>query len=206
MKNIIILITTILIALPFTGCNKTINNEKLCINANTFKDRIHEAKQYCKHEGINQKFCILIDMSIHSGKDRMFVYSFEKGEIIDSALCSHGCGNAPWGGDETKTDPIFSNVADSHSSSLGKYLIKNRGGSSFGIGVNYRLHGLETTNSNANKRDIVLHSWKHVSDTPVYPNGTPEGWGCPAVSNDMMRILDKKLQSTSKPVLLWIFN
>lgn len=206
MKNLIILITTILIAVSFTVCNKTINNEKLYLKVNTFKDIIYEASQYCKHEGINQEFCILIDMSIHSGKDRMFVYSFEKGEIVDSALCSHGCGDSPWGTDGTKTSPIFSNTKESHLSSLGKYKIGNRGYSSFGIGVNYRLHGLEPTNSNVNERNIVLHSWKHVSDTPVYPKGTPEGWGCPAVSNDMMRILDKKLQSTSKPVLLWVFN
>jgi hypothetical protein len=207
LKKMRLLFLILLFPIAILVIKNTSLDEKPTISGSLSQtEKAKEALEYCQVQGFNTDFCILIDMSIHSGKDRMFVYSFEKGEIVDSALCSHGCGNAPWGRDETKTDPIFSNVEDSHSSSLGKYLIKNRGGSSFGIGVNYRLHGLETTNSNANKRDIVLHSWKHVSDTPVYPNGTPEGWGCPAVSNDMMKILDKKLKATSKPVLLWVFN
>ncbi len=51
---------------------------------------------------------------------------------------------------------------------------------------------------NAYRRLIVLHSWESDSNIPIYPNGTPEGWGCPAVSNDMMKILDKKLKATLK--------
>jgi hypothetical protein len=68
------------------------------------------------------------------------------------------------------------------------------------------LHGLESTNNNAVKRQIVLHSWSDVADKEVYPHGTPEGWGCPAVGNNFMKILDGKLKQTEQPVLLWIFN
>jgi hypothetical protein len=169
-------------------------------------EKVKEALEYCENKGFNTDFCILADMRIHSGKNRLFIWDFKNNSIYKSGLCSHGCGDSSYGKDETKTAPIFSNKPDSHLSSLGKYKIGKRGYSNWGININYKLHGLETTNKNAYERVIVLHSWKSVSNIPIYPSGTPEGWGCPAVSNDMMRILDEKLQSTSKPVLLWIFN
>ena len=75
-----------------------------------------------------------------------------------------------------------------------------------GIHVNYRLHGLESTNSNAFSREIVLHSWESVADLETYPKGTPEGWGCPAVSDNTMRTLDSLLQNSGENVLLWIYN
>ena len=73
-----------------------------------------------------------------------------------------------------------------------------------GIHVKYLLHGLESSNSIALRRDIVLHSWERVSDEEVYPDGTPEGWGCPAVSDNDMRLIDQKLKSLGKKVLMWV--
>ncbi|BDD00612.1 murein L,D-transpeptidase catalytic domain-containing protein [Persicobacter psychrovividus] len=126
-------------------------------------------------------------MSVHSGKYRLFVYDFNNDRIERSALVSHGCGESWWGADQSKTNPVFSNIPESHKSSLGKYKIGKRGWSNWGIHVNYRMHGLEKTNSNANRRDIVLHSWEQVLDQEPYPDGTAEGWGCPAVSNEVFR-------------------
>jgi len=91
-------------------------------------------------------------------------------------------------------------------SSLGKYRIGKRGYSNWGINVNYKLHGLEASNSNAYKRIIVLHSWKDIPNDEVYPRGCPEGWGCPAVSNDFMRKLDVLLKNSRKSVLMWVYN
>jgi len=67
------------------------------------------------------------------------------------------------------------------------------------------LDGKEQTNSNAIKRAIVLHSWEEVPNDEVYPNGTPEGWGCPAVSNESMIKIDSVLQKNKK-VLFWIIK
>jgi len=63
-----------------------------------------------------------------------------------------------------------------------------------GIKVKYLLVGKDSTNRNALKRTIVLHSWEAVSDNDIYSNGTLEGWGCPALSNNNMRKLDSMLQ------------
>jgi hypothetical protein len=170
------------------------------------KSKVAEALAFNKKNKLNQDFAILIDMKIHSGRNRFFVYDFKKNEILKSGLVSHGCCNSPWTGDESKEKPVFSNVGESHCSSLGKYKIGKRGWSSFGIHVNYKMHGLESSNSNALKRLIVLHSWDAVDDQETYPVGTPEGWGCPAISNDFMRYLDRKLKGTKIPVLLWVYR
>jgi hypothetical protein len=207
LKKMRLLFLILLLPIVILVIKNTFLDEKPIISRSLSQtEKAKEALEYCKNQGFNTDFCILADMGIHSGKNRMFIWDFKNDSINKSGLCSHGCGDSQYSGDETRTAAIFSNIPDSHLSSLGKYKIGKRGYSNWGINVNYKLHGLETTNKNAYERLIVLHSWESVSNIPIYPSGTPEGWGCPAVSNDMMKILDKKLKATSKPVLLWVFN
>ena len=170
------------------------------------KDHAATALAFAERRGMNTDFCIMVDMSIHSGLYRLFVWDYAKDTITLTGLCSHGCGRHAWGVDDTKEAPVFSNKPESHLSSLGKYKIGARGYSNWGISVNYKMHGLSPTNSNAYKRVIVLHSWESVPDEEPYPQGTPEGWGCPAVSNQTMRTLDEKLTNAKKPVLMWLYR
>ena len=147
-----------------------------------------------------------VDMSVFEKYGTVISYDFTKKEITNSMLVGHGCGKSPWSFDFSKEKPTFSNVDGSHCSSLGKYKIGERAWSDWGINVKYVLHGLEKTNNNAQSRYIVFHSWKKVSDTEIYPDGTPEGWGCPTISNNNMKIIDKLLKKSTKPVLMWMYN
>jgi hypothetical protein len=165
-----------------------------------------EAKSYCKAHKMNTSFCLLIDMSRHSGKKRFFVWDFKNDSVIHSFLVGHGCCDNPWSRDASKDCPSFSNEDGSHCSSLGKYSIGERAYSEWGIHVKYLLHGLEKSNSNALARMIVFHSWDAVSDEEIYPAGTSEGWGCPTISDNSMRIMDPMLQQSQKPVLMWIYR
>lgn len=165
-----------------------------------------EAAAFCTKKQLNTDYCFLLHMGRHSGYHRFFIWDLKNQTAIDSGLVSHGCGENSWGQDHSADHPSFSNTYDTHLSSLGKYTIGKRGYSQWGIHVNYLMHGLDSTNSNALGRAIVLHSWSQIPDTTVYPRGTPEGWGCPAVSNTFMEDLDERLKVTSKPVLMWIFN
>ncbi len=183
-----------------------LNNFSEVKTNNKLKSKASEALEFCKKNNLNTEYCFLIDMSIHSGKNRLFVYNFKNNSITHKGLCSHGCCDQPWGTDATKTNPTFSNTNNSHCSSLGKYKIGKRGYSNWGINVNYKLHGLEKSNSNAYSRIIVLHSWKMVPKKEIFPSGTPEGWGCPAVSNNLMKQLDKLLKKSKTPTLLWIYK
>ena len=162
-----------------------------------------EAAYYCKVNNLNQDKFILIDLGLHSGYKRFFVYDFKKKTISKSYMVSHGCGDNQWGRTSSKEKPQISNEFDSHCSSVGKYVVLDRGVSQWGIKVNYVLQGKDKTNSNARNRAIVLHSWDAISDNEVYPEGTPEGWGCPAVSNESMKEIDELLK-TNKKLLLWI--
>lgn len=164
-----------------------------------------EAFAYNNANGLNTDYCILVDMSIHSGKTRLFVWDLKKDTVILSGLCSHGCCKNQWGSDESKEDPTFSNVPDSHCSSKGKYKLGKRGYSNWGVNINYKMHGLENTNNNSEKREIVFHSWDMVSNNEVYPSGAPEGWGCPCISNELFLKIDPILKEQKTPVLFWIF-
>lgn len=165
-----------------------------------------EALKYCKNNNYDSNLCFLLDMGAHSGKKRFFVWDFIKRKAILSGLVSHGCCNNPWGTDKSKSNPVFSNSPESHCTSLGKYKIGNSFISEWGIKKGYQLIGLEKTNSNALRRQIVLHSWDDIPEKEPFPEGIPEGWGCPAVSNSFMKTLDSLIIDSEKPILLWIFR
>ncbi|SEW47347.1 L,D-transpeptidase catalytic domain [Chryseobacterium wanjuense] len=176
------------------------------INVNKAKSKAGEALKFCLSKGFNTDFCILIDMSVHSGVKRLLIWDFKNNSVSKKYLVGHGCGANPWSSDGSKNDPEFSNEDGSHLSSLGKYKLEGRGYSDWGINVKYLMHGLEKTNSNALKRFIVFHSWNLMSDDDVFPEGSPEGWGCPTISNNAMREIDPMLQNSKKPVLMWIYD
>jgi hypothetical protein len=92
-----------------------------------YSQYFQEAKQYCKNNNLNQDKFILIDLGLHSGLKRFFVYDFQQKEILKSYIVSHGCGNNQWGKTSSKENAPVSNEFDSHSSSLGKYVIADRG-------------------------------------------------------------------------------
>lgn len=171
----------------------------------TLSNKAEEALRYSKQNKMNTDFCILIDMRLHSGVKRFFIWNFKQKKSEGAFLVGHGCGNFTWSSDETKDEPQFSNINDSHLSSLGKYKIGERGYSSWGINVKYLMHGLEESNSNALSRVIVFHSWDLMSDDEVFPKGSPEGWGCPTVYNNAMKIIDERLKKAKEPVLMWIY-
>ena len=173
-------------------------------NYSDYKAYTLSAFEYCKKNNLNDDYFFLIDLSVHSGKKRFYVCDFSKENITDRYMVSHGCGSLFWSKDYSKENAEISNEAESHCSSVGKYVIGKKGVSNWGIKVNYQLLGMDKTNSNASKRSIVLHSWNDIKDFEVYPDGVPEGWGCPAVSNQSMKEIIKKIDASPKRTLLWI--
>ena len=194
---------TFLLAIVFISCKK--ETPKSEIKPKYYTSQIKVAKAYCKKNSLNQNKFILIDLDIHSGLKRFFIYDFKKEVIIKSYMVSHGCGDNMWSWTSSKEKAPISNKPDSHCSSIGKYVIGSRGVSQWGIKINYMLIGKDVTNSNAVKRAIVLHSWEKIQTEEVYPEGTPEGWGCPAVSNESMKEIDVLLKA-NKNMLMWVIK
>ena len=192
-----------LLAILFLSCQKETLKEE--IKPKEYAFYLKEAKTYCKKNSLNQNKFILIDLDIHSGLKRFFVYDLKSTKLSKSYMVSHGCGDHMWSRTSSKENAPSSNEPDSHCSSVGKYVISSRGVSQWGIKVNYLLIGKDKTNSNAVNRAIVLHSWEKISSEEVYPEGTPEGWGCPAVSNESMKEIDVLLKA-NKNMLMWIIK
>lgn len=165
--------------------------------------KIAEAFKFCKKNGYDTTTCFFVDMSIHSGKNRFFVWDFTTKKIKYQGLCCHGMGKG-----STTSTPVFSNESGSYCTSLGKYKIGIRSYSQWGIHVHYKMHGLESTNSNAYNRVVVLHSYYAVSEDEIYPFHLSMGWslGCPVVSDGMMTNLDALLKKKTKPTLMWIYK
>jgi len=197
------IIKIFLLAILFLSCKKEATKEE--IKLKDYTSYLKEAKVYCKKNNLNQNKFILIDLDLHSGLKRFFIYDFKNNSLTKSYMVSHGCGDHMWSWTSSKEDAPISNEPDSHCSSIGKYKIGSRGVSQWGIKVNYLLIGKDTTNSNALKRAIVLHSWEKITTEEIYPKGTPEGWGCPAVSNESMKEIDALLR-TNKNMLMWIIK
>lgn len=176
------------------------------INLDRTKEKAAECLKYCRQHGYNTRYCILVDMSLPSGVKRFMVWDFHQHNVIISGMVSHGCGVGPWSGVWSKDKPSFSNLDGSHCTALGKYQVNNRAYSAWGVHVKYYLNGLENSNNNALIRQIVFHSWQAVPENEVYPQGTPEGWGCPAISNNTMKIVDPLIRKQKRHLLLWIYD
>jgi L,D-transpeptidase-like protein len=171
-----------------------------------YTDYHAEAKKFCKENKFNENYYFLIDLSVHSGKNRFYVYDFKKSKITDKNLVTHGACDHFEENLMKYSKVKFSNTVDSHCSMKGKYKIGKRDYSSWGINVKYWLKGLEESNKNAEERVVVLHSWTKIANKEIFPNYSPLSWGCPAVSDLFMKKLDKKLKTAKKPVLLWIIE
>ena len=187
--------TILLLLISFTASSSSPDVKTM----ERLKDKAKLAKAYCIKNNMDLEVCILVDMQIHSGKKRLFLWDFKGDSILKSGVCSHGTCN------ET-TPSNFSNVPNSHCSSLGKYKLGKRVYSTFGVNYSYKLHGLESTNSKAYDRVIVFHSWDIIEEEEVYPNEIVESWGCPSISNQLMIEMDEILKNKKKSVLFWIYN
>ena len=163
------------------------------------KSKAEAAKTYLKaHSTYNQRYTILIDMHMNSGKKRLFVYDLDSMKVVSSGLVAHGSGSNT----EYRDSLVFSNVPNSYCTSIGKYKI----GTSYigNFGKSYKLHGLDATNNKAFERLVVLHRYSCVPDIEQ-PYEICNSLGCPMVSENYFLELDKYIAASSKPLLLEIF-
>ncbi|MEN2488813.1 murein L,D-transpeptidase catalytic domain-containing protein [Flavobacterium sp. B11] len=151
-----------------------------------------------KNPKYNDKIVFLIDMKIPSGKNRFFVYNLNTNKIIDKGLVAHGSGSET--GKEGKL--LFSNIPNSLSTSLGRYSIGNHYYGKFGKA--YRLYGLDETNNNAFKRDIVFHYYYDV------PYEEKDGYicnsyGCPMVNKKYFERIARLIDGSKSDILMSIY-
>ncbi len=133
----------------------------------------------------NSGLLTVIDYSLPSTERRLWVLDLKHGEVLFSELVAHGRGS----GDNYATR--FSNLNESHQSSLGLYL--TGGTYTGGNGYSLILKGLdEGVNDRAEARHIVMHGAWYVSAEQVRKQGRlGRSWGCPALSQETApRVID----------------
>ena len=133
----------------------------------------------------------VIDYSMPSSRERLWVFDMKTGELLYEELVAHGQGT----GADVATK--FSNTDESHQTSLGlfvtdtTYVGKN--------GYSLRLDGLDRGyNDRARDRAIVMHGAPYVNEAFVKANGRlGRSWGCPAVSDAVARDLIDRVKGGS---------
>jgi hypothetical protein len=119
--------------------------------------RLIDYKQKYDAKG-QQRYWAIVDFSQSSTNKRLFIFDTVE-KKVDKYYVSHGRGSE--GANDDGMAEIFLNEDGSLSSSLGIY----RGLDEYvgKHGRSLRLEGLESTNSNALSRDIILHTADYVS-------------------------------------------
>ncbi len=148
-------------------------------------------------EECNKHLGIFINLKAHSGGYRFYLIDLDSNKILLKGLCCHGSGKARFS-EKTR----FSNEVGSNYSSKGFYKITSKYVGNFGN--SYKLIGLSNTNSNAFDRFVVLHAHSCVPATPV-PVSICQSLGCPTLAPEVFHKLEPYLDSSTKPILLWIY-
>ncbi|MFG4000544.1 murein L,D-transpeptidase catalytic domain-containing protein [Flavobacterium aquidurense] len=204
-KKICFLLSFAIFGVSFACRN---NEEKPEINKNSkpvysyeekLKSEAAEIRRFLgKSTKYNSNIAFFLDMKIESGKNRFFIYDLKHNKILHKGLVGHGSGSETGTYGKLK----FSNVNSSNCSSLGKYAI----GSSYSgrFGKAYKLYGLDTTNSNAFDRNIVLHKYK---DVPFEEQLNPicNSLGCPMVNEKFFEVIEKKIDNSKKKIILVMY-
>ncbi len=179
--------------------------DREAIEARAFR-HAKNLKQFAIWNNMDTNLFFLIDFSIPSGFNRLFLVDLNRDSIVFETLVAHGSGRyddaETWDGVPTQ----FSNIENTNLSSLGRYSIGSRGRSVWGVGTKYLLHGLDSTNDNARMRSIVLHSWPSIPNKEIYPGKIEMSWGCPAVSDSAFHIIDGVIYYGSRQMLMEIYN
>ncbi|MBV4357162.1 murein L,D-transpeptidase catalytic domain family protein [Parasegetibacter sp. MAH-26] len=168
-------------------------------NSTAFKIVAPSLVKYSSQHKMSNRYIFFVDMHIASGKNRFFVYDIQKDSIVNSGLVAHGRCNQEW-----LEGRRYGNEVGCGCTSLGKYKVGNPYSGRFGRA--YKLVGLDSTNSNAFKRFVVLHAHQCVPRKEVDPLGICQSDGCPTVSPLFLEHLTKYIDSSTDPILLYIYD
>ena len=183
---------------------------------NDIETKAEELKEYCVKNNYNTNIGVLVDYSVHSGRTRFVVWDFNNNKALLKSICAQGCGKG-----ENQGKNVFSNEMGSLCSSLGHYKIgKERKMNSINGRPALNLTGLDSTNSNAIARGILIHP-VHLPSFSIYPFSIPSkvyrifgkaimrpySEGCVAIPFDNYKETVTILnENKGKPVILWVYT
>lgn len=143
-------------------------------------------------------YLCIVNFGKHSDEERFFIYNVRNNKYEYSGLVQHGNGKG-----NTASKPKFSNVIGSNCSSLGLYKITSKDNMHSWPGAPcFRMVGLDSTNSNAIARGILIHPSLTRTLMPFEIWGldlplTGESRGCFAVSCNTMYEISKRFKKNN---------
>ena len=205
MKKIIFIVIPILILFSSFGNISSLSDRKSSVlflgitTEQRLLERVKTIKQFVSTNlKFNNELAFFIDMRIMSGKNRFIVYDLKNDKIVDQGLVAHGIGSETQNNEELK----FSNINSSFCTALGKYYIGKDYVGRFGKA--YKLFGLDTTNSNAFERSIVLHKYDKVP-YEEQNQSICHSLGCPMVNEIYYGRIEKLIDNSKRKIILDIY-
>lgn len=124
----------------------------------------------------NKDILTIVDFTVSSAKDRLYVINLQTGEILMHLPVTHGKNS----GNGSARTTSFSNKFNSLQSSIGVFVTQNPYYGQHGFSL--RINGLESSNNNALARNVVVHPANYASLSYIKRNGRAgTSWGCFAV-------------------------
>jgi len=154
----------------------------VCLSEDAFDYSMKGFDYLCKSNLVGKKDIVsIVDFSKPSSQKRLYVIDVSSGKILFNTWVAHGKNS---GNEYAKR---FSNLPDSHQSSLGFYTTME---TYFGEhGYSLRLKGCEKgINDKAYERAIVIHGADYVCSRYINFRGIPgRSYGCPAIPNELSK-------------------
>jgi hypothetical protein len=167
-------------------------------DARFLKKQVKMLQAYAARHGYNTHYAFLVDFSVFSGGKRFICYDMQVQKVLSTGLVAHGQGP-----DLYSEKVAFSNITGSKCSSLGRYRIGGKYNGRFGTA--YKLYGLDSTNSNAFNRFVVLHSHACVP-AAAQEVGICRSDGCPTLNPDYFATIQSYIDKAERPILLSIYR
>lgn len=109
----------------------------------------------------NKNYITVVDYNLPSTQPRLFLINLKNGSV-EKHMVSHGVNSSGYG-ENVKYALQYSNGIGDNTSSKGAYLTGETYSGRFNGSM--RLDGQQSYNSNARKRNIVVHPFKHVTSS-----------------------------------------
>ena len=138
----------------------------------------------------NSKYLTIIDMSVSANKKRFYIINMETQELEHKSFVAHGRNSG------LEYARKFSNVTNSHQTSLGFYKTAETYIGKHGFSL--RLDGLEFSNDKARRRAVVIHEAEYASAHFIQKNGRlGRSYGCPSLPKKDYKVIINKIKNGS---------
>lgn len=130
---------------------------------------------------VKKQVLTVIDYSLPSSKQRMWIFDLRKEKLLYNTHVAHGMNSG------MNTPHHFSNKTSSRATSLGTYITRDTYMGSKGLSLN--LQGLERGfNDNAYNRRVVIHGAWYVEPDFIKKTGRAgRSWGCPSIAKTLAK-------------------